>query len=173
MTNPFYARSFNLVDHVDDASATPVRNEFALLEAAFDLFPALTGNAGKFLAVNATEDAIEAVNPSAASALLEDPGYYVLKGTPDDLIIQWGTATSNSSGVISASFATTFPNAVLAGFICSDNSASWSLGTKLQVWGIDLASTTTSTLKADGRDITSSTIVVANAKTCSYIVLGY
>jgi hypothetical protein len=61
MSNEFFTKSGVPATRGAGSSAA-VRSEFALVEAAFDKLPALTGNRGKAVVVNSAETGLEAVN---------------------------------------------------------------------------------------------------------------
>ena len=86
--NEYYDPTGVPADHGDKLSAD-MRNEFNLVEAGFDKIPALAGNGGKIIRVNAGETALEAVNADSLlaaegieSSTLKDTinGYLALNG---------------------------------------------------------------------------------------------
>jgi hypothetical protein len=58
MANDFYTKSGNPATQSNGASST-IRNEFTTIEQGFDKMPALTGNGGKVIRVNAAGNALE------------------------------------------------------------------------------------------------------------------
>lgn len=60
MTNPFY-NSTGVPSTRSQGSSAAIRAEFALIAAAFNKFPAFSGNAKRLLGINASEDALEVV----------------------------------------------------------------------------------------------------------------
>ena len=86
--NEYYDPTGVPADH-DDKLSEDMRNEFNLIEAGFNKIPALTGNGGKIIRVNAGETALEVVNPApllaaegVESSTLKDTinGYLALDG---------------------------------------------------------------------------------------------
>jgi hypothetical protein len=172
VTNPFYNRVFNLTDHVDYLTAAIVKAEFGLIETGFNKFPALTGNGGKLVAVKADETGLEAITVAVAASSLSTSGYYALDAGANDLIVQWGTGTSDASGNATITLATTFPNAILHAFVCGGDSGGWA-SNELFTWGVDFASCTTSQVFVDVRKIVAGVPTVASGKACRVLALGY
>ncbi len=172
MTNPYYARTFNLTDHVDFLTAAIVKTEFGLVEAGFDKFPTLTGNGGKLVAIKADETGLEAISIAVAASALSTSGYYVLDAGANDLILQWGTGTSDASGNATITLATTFPNAILHAIACGGDSAGWA-SNELFTWGVDFAACTTSSVAVDVRKLTAGVPSVASGKACRILAWGY
>lgn len=173
MTNAIYNRTFNLVDHVDDASAAPVKNEFALIEAGFDLFPPFTGNAGKLIGVNSGETAFEAISPTVPGSLLALSGYYIVPAAPNNLIIQWTRGTSDASGNVLVTLPATFPNAFVNGVVCAGDGGSWASGSMFS-WGLDYSACTVSQVAATSRKIVGTGVpVVAAGVICQLLCWGY
>jgi hypothetical protein len=174
MSNSFYNRVFNLTDHVDYLTAATVKNEFALIEAGFDKFPALAGNGGKLVAIKADETGLEAINVAVAASSLSTSGYYVFPSSPNDLIFQWGTGTSNATGDVSITLATTFPNAILHALVGASDSGGWATSEAF-AWGVDFTACTTSTVVADVRKLAGSAdpTNAATGKVCRCLAWGY
>lgn len=64
MANEYFAKTGTPVTS-SSGSSSLMRAEFAALEAGFDKLPALTGNAGKFVQINALETGMEATSTPA------------------------------------------------------------------------------------------------------------
>ena len=170
----YYTRVFNLQDHVDDASDVDVKNEFDLIQAAFALLPTLAGNAGKYVVVNATETALEAVTPTTATASIGASSSISIPTDTDDFIIQFTTGTANGTGDATITLPLTFPNAILAAFVCANDSAGWATNT-YYTWGVEFTSCTTSTVVADCRKQvgTAAPTNSVSGATCFCIAVGY
>ncbi len=160
MANDFFRKSGSPNVHTA-GTVSQLKSEFSNMESGFNKFPGWTGNASKWLQVNAGGTAIDAVSQVVANALLTANGYYIFPGA-NQLIFQWCTALHTVSGLFMVTLPITFPTAILHAIVGTnqpDFDGGGGLAPTMIVPGIDFPLCTLSqvAVRIKGRTSTSGT----------------
>ncbi|MGF6664838.1 hypothetical protein QF000_006506 [Paraburkholderia atlantica] len=149
---------------------TPSKTSYnQVLTAIQTLFAGSNGNSANAFSVAAATQSSQAVNLGQFPALLAISGYItipvVVAGVKRNLIIQWGNATSNSSGIATLTLPIAFPNAYLLGVANYVQNA----------LGLQSVSATISTNSSATQAIATASqggVAVSNAQV-AFIVIGW
>ncbi|MBB5414117.1 gp53-like domain-containing protein [Paraburkholderia atlantica] len=149
---------------------TPSKTSYnQVLTAIQTLFAGSNGNSANAFSVAAATQSSQAVNLGQFPATIAANGYVtipvIVAGVKRNLIIQWGSAASNSSGIATLTLPIAFPNAYLLGvanYLQNGN-------------GLQSVAATISTNTSLKQAIATTSLsnAAVNAATANFIVIGW